>query len=68
MERISPIFAQRRPEDQKAFDRLSDGAKFHTHAAVSMSHPWPMETILLSICLKHEKILAEIQLKRRKVP
>ncbi len=48
-------------EDQKAFDRLFDRAKFHTPAAVYMSHPWPMETILLSICLEHEKMLAEIQ-------
>ncbi len=39
-------------EDQKAFDRLFDRAKFHTPAAVYMSHPWP-----------HEKMLAEIQTK-----
>jgi len=35
-------------------------AKIHTSAAVYMAHSWPMETILLSICLEHEKMLGEI--------
>ena len=47
-------------ENQEAFDRLFDRAKFHTAAAVYMAHPWPLETILLSICLEHEKMIAEI--------
>ncbi len=47
-------------EDQQAFDRLFDRARYRTSAAVYMSHPWPMETILLSIILEHEKMLAEI--------
>ena len=47
-------------EDQQAFDRLFDRAKFHTSAAVYMSHPWPLETILLSICLEHEKMIGDI--------
>jgi hypothetical protein len=55
-------------ENQEAFDRIFDRAKFHTAAAVYMSHPWPLETILLSILLEHEKMLGEIQrmLKERK--
>jgi len=28
-----------------------------------MSHPWPLETILLSICLEHEKMLGDIMSK-----
>jgi hypothetical protein len=48
-------------ENQEAFDRLFDRAKFHTAAAVYMSHPMPLETILLSICLEHEKLIGEIQ-------
>ena len=54
-------------EDQQAFDRLFDRAKMHTSAGVYMSHPWPLETILLSICLEHEKMLGEImgKLKER---
>ena len=54
-------------EDQEAFDRLFDRAKFHTHASVYMAHAWPLETILLSICLEHEKMLGDIlnKLKER---
>ena len=53
---------------QEAFDRLFDRAKFHTSAAVYMSHSWPLETILLSICLEHEKMLGDAlnKLKERK--
>ena len=47
-------------EDQEAFDRLFDRLKFHTSAGVYMSHPWPMRTILLSICLEHGKMIEEI--------
>jgi hypothetical protein len=25
-----------------------------------MAHPWPLETLLLSFCLEHEKMLGEI--------
>ena len=46
--------------DQEAFDRLFDRAKLHTSAGVYMSNPWPMETILMSICLEHGKIIEEI--------
>jgi hypothetical protein len=54
-------------EDQQAFDRLFDRARFHTHASVYMSHAWPLETILLSICLEHEKMLGDVlnKLKER---
>jgi len=47
-------------EDQAAFDRFIDRAKMHTSAVVWMSHPWPMETIFLSICLEHGKMIEGI--------
>jgi len=47
-------------EDQEAFDRLFDRAKMHTSAGVYMARSWPMETILLSICLEHGKMIEEI--------
>lgn len=47
-------------KNQEAFDRLFDRAKFHTAAPVYMAHPYPLEIILLSICLEHEKILGDI--------
>ena len=50
-------------EDQEAFDRLFDRAKFHTAAGVYMAHPYPLETILLSICLGTEKMIGEILAK-----
>jgi hypothetical protein len=55
-------------EDQGAFDRLFDRAKFHTSAGVYMARSWPMETILLSICLEHGKMIEEIlsKLKEKK--
>ena len=54
-------------ENQEVFDRLFDRAKFHTHASVYMAHSWPMETILVSICLEHGKMVGEIlnKLKER---
>ena len=50
-----------RKEDQEAFDRLFDRAKLHVQAAAYASHPWPLESILLAVCLEHEKLIAEIQ-------
>jgi hypothetical protein len=47
-------------EDHQAFDRLFDRAKLHTSAGVYMANPWPMEPILLSIILKHGKIIERI--------
>ena len=48
-------------EDQQGFDRLFDQAKFHTATSVYMAHPYPLETILVSIILEHEKVIVEIQ-------
>jgi hypothetical protein len=40
----------------------------HTSAGAYMAHSWPMETILLSICLEHGKMIEEIpgKLKEKK--
>jgi len=35
----------------------------HVEAGVSVSRPWPFETILISILLEHEKALAELRSK-----
>jgi hypothetical protein len=32
----------------------------HTSAGFYMTHSWPMETILLPICLEHGKLIEEI--------
>ncbi len=67
-ERFRPFRRALSKEDHEAFDRLFDLAKFHTSAGVFMSHPWPMETILLSILLERGKMIEEILalLKKKK--
>jgi len=42
-----PFWQALSKEDQEAFDSLFDRAKMHTSAGVYMSHPCPMDTILL---------------------
>jgi hypothetical protein len=59
-ERLKPFRRALRKEDQEAFDRLFDRVKLHTSAGVYMARSWPMETILLSICLEHGKMIEEI--------
>jgi len=59
-ERWKPFRRALGKEDREAFDRFFDRAKFHTSAGVYMAHSWPMETILLSICLEHGKVIEEI--------
>ena len=59
-ERLRPSRRALSKEDRQAFDRLFDRAKMHTSAGVYMSNPWPMETILMSICLEHGKVIEEI--------
>jgi hypothetical protein len=56
-----------RQEDQEAFDRLFERAKLHVQAAAYASPPWPMEAILLAICLEHEKILTHLQAELQKM-
>jgi len=57
-----------RKEDQEAFDRLFDRAKLHVQAAAYVASPWPLESILLAICLEHEKLLGEILDKLKEHP
>ena len=59
-ERLRPSRRALSKEDRQAFDRLFDRAKMHTSAGVYMAGPWHMETILLSICLEHGKVIEEI--------
>jgi hypothetical protein len=67
-ERLKPFRRALSKEDKEAFDRLFDRAKMHTSAGVYMAHPWPMKTILLSICFEHVKMIEGIlgKLKEKK--
>jgi hypothetical protein len=57
---LKPFRRSLSKEAQEVFDRLFDRAKFHTSAGVYMARSWPMETILLSICLEHGKMIEQI--------
>ena len=52
-----------RKEDQPFLDRLFEEARLHVQAGVYASRPWPFETILVSILVEHEKLLAELRSK-----
>ena len=55
-----------RKEDQAHFDRLFESARLHLQAGVYASNPWPLESMLLSMLLEHQKDLSALaeQLKR----
>ncbi|MFZ5454006.1 MAG: hypothetical protein ACOZF2_19320 [Thermodesulfobacteriota bacterium] len=50
-----------RKEDQAHFDRLFELARLHLQAGVYASNPWPLESMLLSMLLEHEKALSAIK-------
>jgi hypothetical protein len=52
-----------RKEDQQFLDRLFEEARLHVQAGVYASRPWPLETILISILIEHEKALLELKSK-----
>ena len=52
-----------RKEDQQFLDALFEKARLHVQAGVSVSRPWPFETILISMLLEHEKALVELRSK-----
>jgi hypothetical protein len=55
-----------RKEDQAHLDRLFESARLHLQAGVYASNPWPLESMLLSMLIEHQKALSDLeeQLKR----
>ncbi len=49
-----------RREDQAHFDRLFELARLHLQAGVYASQPWPLEAMLLSMLLEHEKVISRL--------
>jgi hypothetical protein len=49
-----------RREDQVQFDRLFELARLHLQAGVYASNPWPLESMLLSMLLEHQKTLSDL--------
>ncbi len=56
-----------RREDQAHFDRLFELARLHLQAGVYASNPWPLETMLLSMLLEHEKAISALQERLEKI-
>ncbi len=56
-----------RKEDQRTFDRLFESAHKHVQASAYASRPWPLESVFMSILLEHEKKLAELQERLRRL-
>jgi hypothetical protein len=50
-----------RKEDQAHLDRLFELARLHLQAGVYASQPWPLESMLLSMLLEHEKALGRLE-------
>ncbi len=49
-----------RREDQAHLDRLFESARLHLQAGVYAATPWPLESMLLSMLLEHQKTLSAI--------
>jgi len=49
-----------RREDQAHLDRLFEAARLHLQAGVYAANPWPLESMLLSMLLEHQKALSAL--------
>jgi hypothetical protein len=49
-----------RQEDQAHLDRLFESARLHLQAGVYASNPLPLESMLLSMLLEHQKALSAL--------
>ena len=54
-----------RREDQGHLDRLFESARLHLQAGVYASAPWPLESMLLSMLLEHQKALSVLEERLR---
>ncbi len=54
-----------RREDQLHLDRLFESARLHLQAGVYASNPWPLESMLLSMLLEHEKVMSMLEERLR---
>jgi hypothetical protein len=56
-----------RQEDQIHLDRLFESARLHLQAGVYASNPWPMESLLVSMLLEHQKALSAMAERLRRL-
>jgi hypothetical protein len=57
-----------RKEDQVHLDRLFESARLHLQAGVYAASPWPMESLLLSMLLEHQKTLLTLEKRLQNLP
>jgi len=50
-----------RRHDQEQFDCLFELARLHLQAGVYAANPWPLESMLLSMLLEHQKALSALE-------
>ena len=56
-----------RREDQAHLDRLFELARLHLQAGVYASNPWPLESMLLSMLLEHQKVIVSLEERLRRL-
>ncbi len=56
-----------RRDDQAQFDRLFELARLHLQAGVYASNPWPLESMLLSMLLEHQKTISVLEERLKKL-
>ena len=56
-----------RREDQVHLDRLFEVARLHLQAGVYAANPWPLESMLLSMLLEHQKALGALEERLRRL-
>ncbi len=56
-----------RKEDQVHLDRLFELARLHLQAGVYASNPWPLESMLLSMLLEHQKAISALEERFKKL-
>ena len=56
-----------RREDQVHLDRLFESARLHLQAGVYAAQPWPLESLLLSMLLEHQKTLSSLLERLRRL-
>ncbi len=56
-----------RKEDQEALDALFQAARYHAAALSYVSKPTPLEPILISMLIEHQKAIQALEEKIRKL-
>ena len=56
-----------RKEDQEALDALFEAARYHAAALSYASKPTPLEPVLISMLIEHQKIIQALEAKVKRL-